>query len=85
MKAKEIVQLLRAGVRVTVNSDDPAYFGGYISENYASLAADAGLSAAEVLQLARNSFEAAWLSPRALDGYLAELDAHAVEHAVVPG
>jgi adenosine deaminase len=85
MKAAEIVQLLRAGVRVTVNSDDPAYFGGYISENYASLAAYAGLSAAEVLQLARNSFEAAWLSPRALDGYLAELDAHAVKHAVVPG
>jgi adenosine deaminase len=83
MKATEIVQLLREGVRVTVNSDDPAYFGSYVGDNYASLAAYASLSAAEVLRLARNSFEAAWLSPRALDGHLAELDAHAAKHGVV--
>jgi adenosine deaminase len=83
MKAAEIVQLLRAGVKVTVNSDDPAYFGGYVSENYGSLAAYAGLSAAELVQLARNSFEAAWLSPRALDGYLGELDAYAAKHGVL--
>lgn len=83
MKAAEIVQLLREGVKVTVNSDDPAYFGAYVSENYGSLAAYAGLSAAEVVQLARNSFEAAWLSPRALDGYLTELDAYAAAHGVV--
>jgi adenosine deaminase len=82
MKATEIAQLLREGVKVTVNSDDPAYFGGYIGENYGSLAAYAGLSAAEVLQLARNSFEAAWLAPRALDGYLGELDAYAAKHGV---
>ena len=42
MKATEIAQLLRSGVRVTVNSDDPAYFGGYIVDNYLALADEAG-------------------------------------------
>ena len=65
MKAKEIVALLHDGVRVTVNSDDPAYFGGYMNENFAALAAGrAGLSPAEVVQLARNAFEIAWLDRR---------------------
>ncbi len=82
MKADEIVQLLRHGVKVTVNSDDPAYFGGYMTENYAALAAHAGLTAREILLLARNSFTAAWLTSRALDGYLGELDAYAAEHGV---
>ena len=83
MKAREIVELLRHGVKVTVNSDDPAYFGGYMTENYTALASYAGLSAVEVLRLARNSFEAAWLSPRALDALLAELDAHAASFGVI--
>jgi adenosine deaminase len=82
MKAVEMVQLLRAGVKVTVNSDDPAYFGGYITENYAALAGAAGLEATDVLRLARNAFNAAWLSARARDGFLAELDAHALAHGV---
>ncbi|CAN5718479.1 adenosine deaminase [soil metagenome] len=77
MKATEIVSLLRDDVRVTVNSDDPAYFGGYMTENYAALATHAGLSAEEVLKLACNAFEVAWLTPRARDGYLAELEAYA--------
>ena len=71
MKATEIVELLRDGVRVTVNSDDPAYFGAYITENYVALAAPAGLDAADVVQLARNAFKIAWLSttrPRRLPG-----------------
>jgi len=82
MKAAEIVSLLREGVLVTVNSDDPAYFGGYIAENYAALAEFSALGAAEVLRLARNSFRAAWLTSRALDGFLAELDAYAGAHGV---
>ena len=82
MKAAEIVSLLRDGVLVTVNSDDPAYFGGYIAENYAALAEFSALDATEVLRLARNSFRAAWLTSRALDGFLAELDAYARAHGV---
>ncbi|MCU1393995.1 MAG: add [Ilumatobacteraceae bacterium] len=82
MKADEIVQLLRHGVKVTVNSDDPAYFGGYVTENYAGLAAYAGLTAEEVLALAKNSFSVAWISARTLSTYLDELDAYAVAHGV---
>ena len=83
MKAAEIVQLLRHGVKVTINSDDPAYFGGYVAENYAALAAYAGLSASEVLRLARNSFEASWLRPEALAAHLTELETYAASHGVL--
>ena len=82
MKSTEIVGLLRDGVRVTVNSDDPAYFGGYMTENYAALTAHAGLSPQEVVRLARNAFELAWLGQRARDGFLAEVDAWAAAHGV---
>ena len=79
---EQIVTLLRDGVRVTVNSDDPAYFGGYVSDNFSALAAQAGLSASEVASLARNGFEIAWLTPRARDAYIAELDAYCAAHGV---
>jgi len=82
MKAVEIVSLLRDGVLVTVNSDDPAYFGGYIAENYSALAAHSALDATEIVRLARNSFRAAWLPSRALDGFLAELDTYAGAHGI---
>ena len=76
MKSTEIAELLRDGVRVTVNSDDPAYFGGYMTENFSALASDATLTADEVQRLTRNAFEIAWLPARARDGFLAELDAY---------
>jgi adenosine deaminase len=84
MKATEIVQLLRADVRVTVNSDDPAYFRGYVAENFSALAEEADLDAEEILQLARNSFEIAWLSARAREAYLAEVEACAARHGLTP-
>lgn len=77
MKASEMLQLMSAGILVTVNSDDPAYFGGYVAENYETLADKLGLDSAALIQLARNSFEASWLSQAARDRYLAELDAFA--------
>ena len=84
MKATEIVELLGEGVRVTVNSDDPAYFGGYMTENYVALTEHAGLSAQQIYHLARNAFEVAWLTSRARDGYLAELDAYAAGFGLTP-
>jgi adenosine deaminase len=82
MKATEIVTLLRDDVKVTVNSDDPAYFKGYMTENFAALAETAELSPAELVRLSRNAFEIAWLTPRARDGYLAELGAYAAANGV---
>ncbi|WP_300766360.1 adenosine deaminase [uncultured Bifidobacterium sp.] len=55
-----IPSLLEAGVRVTVSSDDPAYFGGYIADNYRALR-KAGLSLASLASIARNSIEASFV------------------------
>jgi adenosine deaminase len=56
-------RLLDQGLCVTVNSDDPAYFGGYITDNFLAVQNALGLTDSEVVTLARNSFEAAFLSP----------------------
>ncbi|WP_226924611.1 adenosine deaminase [Georgenia satyanarayanai] len=77
VKETEIVGLLEQGVKVTLNSDDPAYFGGYVAENYVRLAEVAGLSRDQLVRLARNSFDIAWLSGREREEYLAELEAYA--------
>ncbi|MCY4455659.1 MAG: adenosine deaminase [Chloroflexi bacterium] len=67
-------RLLNRGVRVTINSDDPAYFGGYIGDNYIATAAALGLTRDEVVAIARNSIEAAFLDDAGKAGLLAELD-----------
>lgn len=54
-------RLIDAGLLVTLNSDDPAYFGGYIGENFAAAAEALALSKAELALLAKNSFEASFL------------------------
>lgn len=54
--------LLDADLCATINSDDPAYFGGYVGENYRACARALGLSRSRLAQLARNSFEASFLS-----------------------
>ena len=69
----EIAELLRSGVRVTVNSDDPAYFGGYIVDNYLALAQEAQLTSAEVVTLAENSFAISWLDDARRGAYLDEI------------
>jgi adenosine deaminase len=54
-------QLIGAGVVTTINSDDPAYFGGYVEDNYAAVATQFGLGPPDLAQLARNSVEASFL------------------------
>ncbi len=54
-------RLLERGLCVTVNSDDPAYFGGYVAENYLAVATGLGLSRSQITQLASNSIEASFL------------------------
>jgi adenine deaminase len=67
-------QLLDAGLVATVNSDDPAYFGGYINENFVQTFAATGMTAAHAYQLARNSFEASFIDPAVRRRYIDELD-----------
>ncbi|MDG2114566.1 MAG: adenosine deaminase, partial [Actinomycetota bacterium] len=69
-----LARLMRQGLTVTINSDDPAYFGGYIADNYVAAARALRLSRAELVQLARNSFEAAFVDPVQRDAWLAEID-----------
>ena len=69
-----VKRLLDRGVRVTINSDDPAYFGGYIGDNYVAAAAALGLARDEVVAIARNSIEATFLGDAAKAELLAELD-----------
>jgi adenosine deaminase len=76
LDAHPIGRMLRQGVRATVNSDDPAYFGGYVNDNYRALAAAGGLSRADFATLARNSFLGSFLTDAEVTRHLAALDAY---------
>lgn len=67
-------RLLAAGLKVMINSDDPAYFGGYVNENYTQLFAATGMGAPEAYQLARNSLEASFASEAQKQEWIAGLD-----------
>jgi adenosine deaminase len=71
--------LLRRGLRVTVNSDDPAYFGGYVADNLVASAEALALDDDEIVQLARNSFLASFLGEEDKRLRLAEVDRAATE------
>ncbi|MBU3869860.1 adenosine deaminase [Streptomyces sp. 4503] len=66
--------MLDAGLLVTVNSDDPAYFGGYVGDNYTAVRDALGLDETTLRTLARNSFEAAFLDEETRAAYLKEVD-----------
>ncbi|OLB12952.1 MAG: adenosine deaminase [Candidatus Rokubacteria bacterium 13_2_20CM_69_10] len=66
--------MLQRGIVATVNSDDPAYFGGYVVDNYLALASALGLQEAEVRTLARNSFEASFLPDEEKKAYLRDVE-----------
>jgi adenosine deaminase len=68
-------KLLDAGLVATVNSDDPAYFGGYINDNFVQTFAATGLTAQQAYQLARNSFEGSFIDEGAKRKYIDLLDA----------
>jgi len=74
LKDHPVPEMLRHGLHVTINSDDPAYFGGYVNENYRQLAAAVGLTREQLTLLARNSFEGSFLTSAEKSAYLAEID-----------
>ncbi len=61
LKDHPIKKMLKKGLMATINSDDPAYFGGYVNDNYHQLAAAVGLSDDEIFTLIENSFKASFL------------------------
>jgi adenosine deaminase len=84
LMADVIVELLARGVLVSLNSDDPAYFGGYIADNFAAVQEEARLSRAEVGRLAKHGFEASWLTPDRCRRYVAAVDEY-LDAAAPPG
>jgi len=75
-----IDRMLSAGLAATLNSDDPAYFGGYVADNYRAVAAARGLGKAELATLARNSVTGAFLPPEVVAKHLETLDAYLAEN-----
>jgi adenine deaminase len=70
LRTHNLKQLLQRGLLVTVNSDDPAYFGGYIADNFQKVASALDLSREQLLTLARNSFIASFLPEERKRSYL---------------
>jgi adenosine deaminase len=81
MENHNLKRLLEHGVCVTVNSDDPAYFGGYVVENYLAVQRGLGLSRNDLAVLARNSIEASFLQDLAKRRWFAAIDAYALSTA----
>ncbi len=74
MQQHPLPQMLAAGLQVTVNSDDPAYFGGYLNDNYAAVSPLLGNEPLLLAQLARNSFRASFIDDAHRHRLLAEVD-----------
>ena len=72
-------RLLDAGLKVTINSDDPAYFGGYVADNYLAVATALGLSRQELARCARHSLEACFAPEPQRTAWLTELDSYVVD------
>lgn len=75
MAEHNIRRLLQQGVHVTVNSDDPSYFGGYMNDNFIAITKALDLSNAELKQLAINSFEASFISDAEKQAWIKKLEA----------
>ncbi|MCA0932034.1 adenosine deaminase [Lutimonas saemankumensis] len=76
LKDHPLKKMMNYGMKVTVNSDDPAYFGGQVNQNYIEIQEALGLSKNDLYQLARNSFEYSLLSRESKDKHLAEVEAY---------
>ncbi|HEY0044181.1 MAG TPA: adenosine deaminase [Allosphingosinicella sp.] len=77
MAEHPIDRMLAAGLRVTLNSDDPAYFGGYMNDNFAAAAAGRNLLKQDLVTLARNSFLGSFLTEAEQAPHIARLEAYA--------
>jgi len=76
MKHHPAKKMLERGLLITLNSDDPAYFGGYMTDNFVATAEALNLNRAEIVQLAKNSFLSSWLSKEEQKAMLKKVDAY---------
>ena len=80
MEEHILPKMLDLGLKVTINSDDPAYFGGYVGDNYIETYHALGLSLDQMVTIARNSLEATFLPEVEKNVLIGELDAYAADH-----
>jgi adenosine deaminase len=81
LKEHPLKEMLNKGLKVTINSDDPAYFGGYINENYHATAQALNLSRADLCQLAKNSITGSLLTNDEKELHTTAIDAYYERHA----
>jgi len=80
LKVHPLKRMLKLGLKATVNSDDPAYFGGYLLENYLQTAEAVGLTRDELVTLAKNSFTGSFLDEAEKAKRVAQVEAYAAAH-----
>ncbi len=80
MRQHPIGKMLELGLKATVNSDDPAYFGGYVNENYQAITDSLGLTRDQILTLARNGFDASFCGPERKQALQDQLAAYVAKH-----
>ena len=82
MENHNLKQMLDAGLCVTINSDDPAYFGGYMNENFLAAQNGLNLSQKDIVQIAKNGFTASFLPQEDIDVHLKSIDEFVAEQIV---
>jgi adenosine deaminase len=80
LAAHPLKRMLELGLKATINSDDPAYFGGYLAQNWIATADAVGLTREDLVTLAKNSFTGSFLEPAEVARHLAAIDAYAAEN-----
>lgn len=73
LKKSPVKAMLDSGINVTVNSDDPSYFGGYVNDNYRAVADALDLTVEEIARIAENSFDGSFLSDAEIAAYRTEI------------
>ena len=77
LAAHPLKRMLQLGLKATVNSDDPAYFGGYLADNWIATTKAVGLTREELVTLAKNSFTGSFLTPEEIARHVAEIETYA--------
>jgi adenosine deaminase len=80
LKDHPMKRMLQLGLRATCNSDDPAYFGGYIAENFIRTAEAVNLTRGDIVTLAKNSFTGSFLDAASIANHVAAIDLFATAH-----
>jgi adenine deaminase len=80
LAAHPLRSMLEAGLNVTMNSDDPAYFGGYVNDNFVKCRDALALSDDQLVKLAHNSLTACFLPPAEIAKHVTRLDAYISDH-----